>query len=47
MRYCEEFVYNGIVLKLIDYPNIRKGVYYIDNAGTIVYSKIRKNDKIL
>ena len=30
-------------LRVIDYPNIRKWVYYINDDGTVIYSKLQRN----
>lgn len=30
-------------LRVIDYPNIRKRVYYINDDGTVIYSKLQRN----
>ena len=30
-------------LRVIDYPNIRKWVYYVNDDGTVIYSKLQRN----
>ena len=38
--YSNEY---NCTLRVIDYPNVRKWVYYINNDGTVIYSKLQRN----
>lgn len=38
--YSDEY---NCTLRVIDYPNIRKWVYYINDDGTVIYSKLQRN----
>ena len=38
--YSNEY---NCTLRVIDYPNIRKWVYYINDDGTVIYSKLQRN----